>query len=53
MHCKFQLVKLAVGSLLGFGDKLNRNNEFVFVWNFAMDKCAMVDEVLDFHADGV
>ncbi len=42
-------VCLALRTSLTGGD-----NEFVLVWSFAKDtKGAMVDEVLDFHADGV
>ncbi len=39
--------------MFGIQCKFNRDNEFVLVWSFAKDKGTMVDEVLDFHADGV
>ena len=49
----FQFLEFPGGSLLGFEDKFNSDNEFALVWSFAKDKGAMVNEVLDFHADGV
>jgi hypothetical protein len=52
-NTSFQFLKFAGGSLFGFEYKLNCDNEFVLVWSFAKDKGAMVDEVLDFFADGV
>jgi hypothetical protein len=52
-NASFQFLKFAGGSLFGFQYKFNGDNEFVLVWSFAKDKGTMVDEVLDFHADGV
>ncbi len=52
-NASFQFLEFAGGSLLGFEDKFNGDNEFVLFWIFANDKGAMVDEVLDFHLDGV
>jgi hypothetical protein len=52
-NASFQFLKFVCGSLLGFEDKFNRDNELILVWNFAKDKGTMVDKVLDFHADGM
>ncbi len=52
-NASFQFLEFAGGSLFGFEYKFNGDNEFVLVWSFAKDKGAMVDEILDFHADGV
>ncbi len=52
-NANFQFVKFAGGSLFGFEYKFNGDNEFVLVQSFAKDKGTMVDEVLDFHANGV
>jgi hypothetical protein len=52
-NASFQFLEFAGGSLIDFENKLNRENEFAPVWSFAKDKGAMVDEVLDFHVDGV
>ena len=52
-NASFQFVEFAGGSLFGFEDKFDRDNEFVLVWYFAKDKGAMVNEVLYCHADGV
>jgi hypothetical protein len=52
-NASFQFVEFAGGSLFGFEYKFNGDDEFVFVWSFAEDEGAMVNEVLDFHADGV
>ena len=40
-------------ALFGFEYKFNGDNEFVLVWSVAKDKGTMVNDVLDFHADGV
>ncbi len=52
-NASFQFVEFAGGSLFGFEYKFNGDNEFVLVRSFAKDKGTMVDEVLDFHANGV
>ncbi len=52
-NTSFQFLNFAGGSLFGFEYKFNGDNEFILVWSFAKDKGVMVDEVLDFHADGV
>ncbi len=52
-NASFQFVKFAGGSLFGFEDKFDRDNEFILVWCFAKDKGAMVNEVLYFHANGM
>ncbi len=52
-NASLQFVEFAGGSLFGFEYKFNWYNEFVLVWSFAKDKGTMVDEVLDFHADGM
>ncbi len=52
-NATFQFLEFAGGSLLGFEYKFNGEIEFILVWSFAKDKGVMVDEVLDFHADGV
>ncbi len=52
-NASFQFLNFAGGSLFGFEYKFNGDNEFILVWSFAKDKGVMVDEVLNFHADGV
>ncbi len=52
-NASFQFLEFAGGSLFGFEYKFNGDKEFVLVWSFAKDKGAMVDEILDFHAEGV
>ena len=52
-NASFQFLEFAGGSLRGFEDKFNRDNEFLLVWSCTKDKGTMVYEVLDFHADDV
>ncbi len=52
-NASFQCVEFAGGSLSGFEYILNGENELSLVRGFAKDKGTMVDEVLDFHADGM
>ena len=48
----FQFLYFSDCSLLDFEDKFDRDNEFSLVWNFSEDKGVMVNDILDFHADG-
>ena len=49
----FEFVKFTSCSLLGFEDKFDRDNEFVFARLFAEDECVVINKVLDFHTDSV